>query len=120
MKDMLSYCGIDCNECAAYRATQADDDAKRAKVAALWSRMFGTQITVADINCDGCRQDDGRLFGHCRTCAVRLCAREKGLDSCGRCSDYSCRNLDGLLAILPMEEPRKNLEAIREGRDSNG
>ncbi len=115
MKDMISFCGIDCSACPTYRATQADDDAKRAKVAAFWSRMFNTEITIADINCDGCGQDSGRLFGHCRTCSVRLCAREKGKDSCGLCSDYSCEKLDSLLAILPMEEPRKNLEAIRQG-----
>lgn len=115
MKDMVSYCGIDCSACPAYKATQADDDVKRAKVAAFWSKMFGTQITAADINCDGCGKEGGRLFGHCRTCAVRLCAREKELASCGLCGDYSCAKLDGLLAILPMEEPRKNLEAIRHG-----
>lgn len=115
MKDMISYCGIDCSACPTYRATQADDDAKRAKVADFWSKMFKTQVNAADINCDGCRQNEGKLFGHCRSCAVRLCSREKGLDSCGHCSDYSCEKLNGLLSILPMEEPRKNLEAIREG-----
>lgn len=115
MDKMLSYCGIDCSACPTYRATQADDDVKRAKVAAFWSKMFGTQMSVSDINCDGCSQSDGRLFGHCRTCEVRLCARGKELDTCGGCSGYSCEKLDGLLAILPMEEPRKNLEAIREG-----
>ncbi|HOS97059.1 MAG TPA: DUF3795 domain-containing protein [Deltaproteobacteria bacterium] len=115
MNARLSYCGIDCSACPTYRATQADDDAKRAKVAAFWSRMFGTEIAPSDINCDGCRKDGGRLFGHCRTCAVRLCARDRALASCGRCGEYSCDKLDGLLALLPMEEPRKNLDAIRQG-----
>jgi len=114
MNKMISYCGIDCSACPAYLATQADDNAKREKVAAFWSKMFGAQIPAEAINCDGCTQSEGRLFGHCTTCAVRLCAREKDLDSCGRCSDYLCEKLNGLLAILPMEEPRKNLEAIRE------
>lgn len=115
MSDMLSYCGIDCRACPTYRATQADDDVKRAKVANFWSQMFGTPFTKEDINCDGCRQNRGRLFGHCRTCEVRLCAQEKDLDSCGRCQDYSCEKLNNLLALLPMEEPRKNLEAIQQG-----
>ncbi len=118
MDKMISYCGIDCKACPAYLATQADDNARRAKVAAFWSKMFGAQIPPEAINCDGCTRSDGRLFGHCHTCEVRLCAREKELESCGRCSDYSCKKLDGLLAILPMEEPRKNLEAIREGMNS--
>ncbi len=43
MKDMISYCGIDCSACPTYRATQADDDAKRAKVADFWSKMFKTR-----------------------------------------------------------------------------
>ena len=116
MKNRISYCGIDCSACPTYRATQADDDAKRAKVAAFWSKMFGTQMGVSDINCDGCSGSGKRLFSHCRSCAVRLCAQGKGLDSCALCSDYSCEKLNGLLAMLPMEEPRKNLEAMREGR----
>jgi len=116
MKSMMSYCGIDCSACPTYRATQADDDEKRAKVAAFWSKMFGAPMSASDINCDGCSQTAGRLFGHCQTCQVRQCAQAKALDSCGVCSDYSCEKLNGLLAILPMEEPRKNLEAIREGR----
>lgn len=114
MEDMIAYCGIDCSACPAYRATRADDDAKRTKVADFWSKMFGTKIEPSDINCDGCRQSEGRLFGHCKSCTVRLCAMEKGISSCGLCSDYSCETLDNLLAVIPREEPRKNLEAIKK------
>lgn len=33
MREMISYCGIDCSACPAFRATRADDDTTRTKVA---------------------------------------------------------------------------------------
>lgn len=74
--------------------------------------MFGTKLHPSDINCDGCRQNEGRRFSHRKSCTIHLCTMGKGLKSCGLCSDYSCEKLKGLLAILTTKEPRKNLEAI--------
>ena len=33
---MIGYCGLDCAQCEAFIATQNNDDALRAKVAAEW------------------------------------------------------------------------------------
>ena len=37
MKNSIAYCGLDCEKCEAYIATQNDDDDLRAKVAKEWN-----------------------------------------------------------------------------------
>lgn len=54
MERLIAYCGLVCNECPAYLATQADDDSERTKIAAEWSEAFGSDFKKEDINCDGC------------------------------------------------------------------
>ena len=53
MEEMISYCGLVCNECPAYIATRDNDDHLRAKVAGKWSRQFGFDMKAEDVNCDG-------------------------------------------------------------------
>ncbi|HPA71785.1 MAG TPA: DUF3795 domain-containing protein [Spirochaetota bacterium] len=115
MERMISYCGLDCTACPVFKATQRNDDAKRARVAEAWSKMFNHEFTVADINCDGCAKTDGKLFGHCANCAVRQCGMEKGLANCAHCADYACEKLTGLLAFIPNPAAKENLEEIRQG-----
>ena len=64
MNEMTAYCGLDCSQCGAFIATKEDDDHKRAEVAALWSKMFKTEIGMEQINCDGCRTGGERTFSH--------------------------------------------------------
>ena len=39
MKNMIGYCGLDCEKCDAYLATINDDQALREKTAKLWAEM---------------------------------------------------------------------------------
>ncbi len=71
--------------------------------------------TVADLTCRGCRTDVVARW--CADCEMRLCARAKGVASCGECPAYPCDTLKGFDAD---EHPHhsvvlKNLEAFREG-----
>lgn len=112
-KNIIAYCGIDCNACPAYVATQNDDEVLRAKTAKEWSALYKAERTVEDINCDGCPNDSGRLFAYCGACEVRRCAREKGVATCAVCPDYSCARLDEFCALMPTA--RELLEELRKG-----
>lgn len=48
MKDMIGYCGLDCEKCDAYIATVNDDQALREKTAKLWAelRFFQSILTA--------------------------------------------------------------------------
>ena len=41
MKEMIGYCGLDCEKCDAYLATIHDDQALREKTAKLWAELNG-------------------------------------------------------------------------------
>ena len=45
MKELIAYCGLDCESCEARTATVRNDDALREKVAALWSELNGVEIS---------------------------------------------------------------------------
>ena len=57
MKDMIAFCGLDCERCDAYIATKNDDEALREKTARLWSELNDALILPEHICCDGCRAD---------------------------------------------------------------
>jgi hypothetical protein len=108
----IACCGLDCDQCPAYVATQKNDDALRAETAKKWSAQFNAKISPSDINCDGCQSDSERLFSHCSICEIRKCCREKKLSTCARCPEYPCDKLAAFLANVPTA--KANLEAIRE------
>ena len=44
MRDMIGYCGLDCEKCDAYLATIHDDQALREKTAELWAKLNDAPI----------------------------------------------------------------------------
>lgn len=96
MSEMMAYCGLMCSECPAYKATVADDMAMREKTAATWSEMFGGHVKPEEINCLGC--DSDVLFSHCNVCEIRSCAKEQKLSDCGKCENFACKKLEGILS----------------------
>ena len=55
MKNMIGYCGLDCEKCDAYLATINDDQELRIKTAKLWAELNNAPILPEHINCQGCR-----------------------------------------------------------------
>ncbi len=112
MENVISFCGINCHECPAFLATKANDDTKRAEVAERWSKEFRAEIKPEHINCDGCHSEGGQLFGHCQICEIRKCAKEKSIENCAHCSDYSCGKLESFFYTMP--DAKRCLDEIRE------
>ncbi len=114
MTRLIAMCGMDCAACAAYEATQADDNALRAKTAADWTTMFKHEFKPEDINCDGCTSE-GRHVGYCGMCEIRACGLGRKLTTCASCPDYACDKLEGFLKNVP-PGARENLEALRAAK----
>ncbi|MCR5347990.1 MAG: DUF3795 domain-containing protein [Bacilli bacterium] len=91
---LIAYCGLNCEECEAYIATMNDDDALREKVAKEWSIANKVEITKEMINCEGCRAN-GKKFLFCdKLCPIRICGKEKSVDTCGECANLkTCEKL---------------------------
>lgn len=99
MKNLIAYCGLDCEKCDARKATLANDDALREKVARLWSELNGAEITPEMINCEGCRAD-GAKTPYCDSlCPIRQCALGKAIETCGECPAMSgCQTVGMMLS----------------------
>ena len=115
MEGLIAYCGLLCNECPAYVATQADDRAELERVAAMWREEYDApNITVESIICDGCNVE-GRKCSHCDECDIRACALALNVANCAHCDDYDrpggCEKLEGLLGFVPAA--RALLDSIR-------
>ena len=101
MKEIISYCGLKCNECDAYIATKTNDDKKREETAKLWSQHYKADLKPEDINCEGCLSTGEIVFSHCKVCKVRECCRGKSLQNCAYCPDYACETLEQYFKMAP-------------------
>jgi len=115
MDKMIAYCGIVCAECPAFEATQKNDDAKRKKVAEMWSKQYKMAVKPEDINCDGCISGSKKLLNYCSICEIRKCGQAKGVKNCAYCDDYACEKLTKWLAMAP-PEAKATLEKIRKSK----
>jgi hypothetical protein len=77
-----TYCGLYCGACPAFRATQ---EGKIVEQAAQW------QASPKDVTCQGCKSIVVSVY--CRTCDLKSCAQERGVDSCAECDAYPCERL---------------------------
>ena len=102
MKDLIAFCGLDCEACDARIATLNDDQALREKTAKRWSELNGVEITPAMINCEGCRVA-GAKTPYCESlCPIRQCALGKGVATCGACAEMdSCDKLGMVVGNNP-------------------
>ena len=94
MKDLIAYCGIDCEKCEARIATINNDDLLREKVAKLWSKLNGIEMTKEMLNCEGCRVGGVKTPFCDSLCEIRKCAMNKKYNTCG-----DCDNLDNCIKI---------------------
>lgn len=106
----LACCGLDCQSCDAFVATEKNDDAMRAQTAQKWSAMYHADIKPEHINCTGC-SGDGVKFFHCEnSCGIRKCCNEKQIDNCASCQDYACESLREVFTFAP--EAKNRLDAL--------
>jgi hypothetical protein len=111
MQEMVAYCGIVCTECPAYKATEADDNKARAKVAEEWSKEYQHPFKAEDINCYGCVAAGDVHVGYWSMCEIRKCGSDREVLNCAYCADYPCGQLSDFQARVP--EARAKLESIR-------
>ena len=109
MRNMIAYCGLDCEKCDAYLATLHNDNALRAKTAKLWAELNHAPILPQHINCEGCRVDGVKTV-YCESlCEIRQCALNKGVTTCGDCPDTeTCQALSEIVSNTP--DALKNLK----------
>ena len=108
MKQLIAYCGLDCEKCEARIATVNNDDVLRVKVAKEWSELNKVEITPEMINCDGCRIN-GVKTPYCESlCPIRQCALGRKVNTCGDCAEMETCDKVGMI-LKNNEAARQNL-----------
>ena len=109
MRNMIAYCGLDCEKCDAYLATIHDDQALREKTAKLWAELNHAPILPEHINCEGCRVDGVKTV-YCESlCDIRQCALKKDMTTCGCCPNVeTCQTVGEIICNYP--DALKNLK----------
>ena len=115
MSKIVAMCGLVCNDCIAFEATEKDDDELRRKVVEVWSTK-DDPLTIEDVDCDGCTVGK-TLHSFCAICDVRICGLERNIDNCAKCEDFSCDKLQKLWSgfrTVSAEKAKANLQKIRK------
>ncbi len=108
---LISYCGLHCDECKAFKATLANDLDWKKQIAKHWTEELKIEMKPEDVDCCGCKSET--ISGWCRrACKVRPCAAQKGIDTCANCSEYQCETLKEFLKNEP--DATRNLQEIRK------
>lgn len=111
MEKVISCCGLNCATCDARIATLNNDDELRRQTAEKWKVLYNVaDMSPEMINCTGCRQEGVKL-GHWSMCQIRLCAAEKGYQTCGDCKEMdTCAIIAGVHKAVP--EAIENLKSL--------
>lgn len=118
MKTVVAYCGILCSDCPTFKATKMNDDGEGRRIAKLWTRQYGKEFRMEDINCDGCLSRGQRVFSHCNICEVRKRVRQRNVESCAYCEEYACEKLSQILdSYEPAREVLDRMRISAEKRD---
>ena len=102
MRNMIAYCGLDCEKCDAYLATINDDQALREKTAKRWAELNNAPILPEHINCQGCRVEGIKTVFCDSLCENRRCAMKKDVTTRGDCPDMeSCQIVREIISNCP-------------------
>jgi hypothetical protein len=119
MNKIIAMCGLVCDDCIAFIATQKDDDEMRKKVVEAWSTE-DEMLKLEDVDCDGCI-NGRRLHSFCAICDVRMCGLQKKVDNCAHCNEFPCGRIEkhwGELSTVSGKKAKTNLLEIRENKSN--
>ena len=122
-KPGLAACGIDCSECASYKAT-VEHDMNAAEQLAGWYRSRGwigenegaRAVMAKNPLCKGCRNmTDDCFFKHeCSNPDFRGCCDGRRISHCGECDDFPCAQYEKWASQNDFyKKAMKNLLAFR-------
>ncbi|MCD6162719.1 MAG: DUF3795 domain-containing protein [candidate division Zixibacteria bacterium] len=89
---LIGYCGLYCGQCPIYLASTTFNDNKKEKLAKKYARELDKEISPKDIHCWGCRAGNRNCWG--KSCKIRKCASDMGVEFCYQCHKYPCPDID--------------------------
>lgn len=105
---MLAYCGINCQQCIAYKGTVTTDLTLLKKAGESYEHG---KYQPEDWVCLGCGSADQKFLSkYCQDCLVRNCAIEKKYQNCAECEEYeNCAILHKSIMVAQDDDPEQKL-----------
>lgn len=98
-KNLLAPCGLYCGVCSIYIAHRDDNEKfKRALMKVYKPFIKG----IEDLKCTGCLSDK-EVFPVCRSCPIKDCTQQKGIEGCHECEEFPCKFIEN----FPIEVGKK-------------
>ena len=105
-KELLAPCGLYCGVCAILMAYRDGNEKFKERLTGVYG------VKVEDIRCRGCLSDDA--FVYCRSCPIKSCTAEKGLEGCHQCDDWPCELVDKFPMPVGKKVMERSIPAWRE------
>jgi len=112
MSKIIAYCGLTCNNCPAFVATEKNDEEQKQKLSQEWSSP-DYEVSPDEISCKGCNSGSEIVFKFCKECETRQCGIDKTINNCAHCDEYPCSKLD-----VPFKNSPQNKETLDKIRKS--
>jgi len=110
MEKIIAYCGLVCDDCPAFIATNQNYHAKKEELAKKWADQ-NENLNANDITCYGCKNTNKKTK-FCQICYVRKCCIKKGIENCAFCFDYPCPEYNKLIKKIVSPEAKKILDEL--------
>jgi hypothetical protein len=117
--ELVTYCGLYCGLCAERTLIPKQAAALQAAMSEEGWPFWGPSVPnfvefwqflerLTSSACPGCRAGGG--FPEC---AIRVCARERGVEVCSECADFPCSHITALAARYPtLVADSRRLQAV--------
>jgi len=87
---LMAPCGLYCGTCGVYIAHRDNNTKFKEKLMPVYKAFAKT---VDDIACTGCLSE-GIVFPVCRSCPIKKCSQDKGINGCHQCDDFPCKFIE--------------------------
>jgi hypothetical protein len=84
--DLAAPCGLYCGVCGVYIAHRDGNEKFKERLTGVYG------VGVDKISCRGCLSDEP--FFYCRTCVIKTCTGDKGIQGCHQCDDFPCATIE--------------------------
>ena len=105
-KELAAPCGLYCGVCGVYVAHKDNNLKLKERLTTVFN------VGIDGLKCKGCLSNE--LFEHCKTCQIKSCTIEKGIEGCHQCDDFPCPFIDNIRMDIARKVVLRSVPARRK------
>jgi hypothetical protein len=89
-ENLLAPCGLYCRVCSIYIAHRDKNEKFKKALMKVYKPFIKG---MEDLKCMGCLSDK-EVFPVCKSCPIKDCTRQKGIQGCHECEEFPCKFIE--------------------------